>query len=134
MTISSELQAKIEALEDEKLKARILGVLTGPGNKRASDDAIYESIVSNYMIAKEERARLRQWQDDEVEAFAQYFLKESPEDYVEFLRQEKESNEIQPELAWGVHGLMNQWMPDLNSDDRSELFSKFRHYVRLRST
>ncbi|ALN90906.1 hypothetical protein LG3211_1936 [Lysobacter gummosus] len=64
-------------------------------------------------------------------AFAWYFKEKRSEDYVEFLRQEKESNEIESELAWGVRRLMREWMPDLNSDDRSELFSKFRDYVKL---
>ena len=131
MTISPELQAKIDALEDEKLKARIFRVLTGPGKKRVSDEAIFESIVSDYTAAKEERARLRHWQDNEVANFVQYFHDRKPEDYVEFLRQEKEFSAIKAELAWGIHGLMNKWMPDLNSDDRSELFSRLRRHARL---
>ncbi|UNP31355.1 hypothetical protein [Lysobacter gummosus] len=131
MSISPELQARIDALEDERLKAEILDVLTGPGKKRATDEAIYESIVSDYTAGKERQAKLRRWQDDEVVAFAWYFKEKRSEDYVEFLRQEKESNEIESELAWGVRRLMREWMPDLNSDDRSELFSKFRDYVKL---
>ncbi|MFD0324824.1 hypothetical protein [Lysobacter gummosus] len=73
MSISPELQAKIDALEDERLKAEILDLLTGPGKRRATDEEIYETIVSSYTRAKEARARLRQWQDDEVAAFARYF-------------------------------------------------------------
>lgn len=134
MSISPELQAKIDSLGDEKLKARILRLLTGPGKRRVSDEAIFDSIVSEYIAAKEERARLRQWQDDEVANFARYFHERKPEDYAEFLRQEKQFNEIESELAWGVRSLMNEWIRDLNSDDRSELFSKFRHYVRSRLT
>src|SRR5688572_18293355 len=98
MSISPELQARIDALEDERLKAEILDVLTGPGKKRATDEAIYESIVSDCTAGKERQAKLRKWQDDEVVAFAWYFKEKRPEDYVEFLRQEKESNEIESEL------------------------------------
>jgi len=57
-------------------------VLTGPGKKRVSDEAIFESIVSDYTAAKEERARLRHWQDNEVANFVQYFHDRKPEDTV----------------------------------------------------
>lgn len=70
MTISPELQAKIDALEDEKLKARILHSLTSTGKKQATDEEIYELILSSYTKAKEQRAQLRQWWGDEVAAFA----------------------------------------------------------------
>jgi hypothetical protein len=131
MPISPELQAKIDALEDEDLRVRILRVLTGPGKKRASDEEIYETALAGYAMAKEQQARLRKWRDDEVVFFAQYFKEKKPEDYSEFLRQQKEFNQIESELAWRVRRLMREWMPDLNSDDRSELFSKFRDYVKL---
>ncbi|MFD0324823.1 hypothetical protein [Lysobacter gummosus] len=77
MSISPELQAKIDALEDERLKADILDVLTGPGKRRATDEAIYEMIVSSHARVKEQQARLRQWEDDEVAAFAEYFKEKS---------------------------------------------------------
>lgn len=130
MSISPELQAKIDSLEDERLKAEIVEVLTGPGKKRASDDAIYEAILASYTMATAQQTQLRKWLDDEVAAFAQYFKEKRPEDYAEFLRQEKDLNEIDAELAWDIRRVMREWIPDLDSDDRSELFSKFRHYVR----
>ena len=80
MSISPELQARIDALEDERLKAEILDVLTGPGKKRATDEAIYESIVSDYTAGTERQAKLRRWQDDEVVAFAWYFKEKRSED------------------------------------------------------
>ncbi|MBT2746552.1 MULTISPECIES: hypothetical protein [unclassified Lysobacter] len=131
MPIRSELQAKIDALEDEDLRARILRVLTGPGKKRASDEEIYETALAGYAMAKEQQARLRKWRDDEVVFFCAIFQGKKPEDYSEFLRQQKEFNQIESELAWRVRRLMREWMPDLNSDDRSELFSKLRDYVKL---
>ena len=92
MAICPELEAKIDALEDEELKARILRVLTGPGKKRVSDEVICENALAGYTMAEEHRARLRKWRDDEVIAFVQHFKEKSSEDYVEFLRQEKEFN------------------------------------------
>lgn len=130
MPISPELQAKIDALEDEKLKARVIRVLTGPGTKQATDEDIYETIVSAYTKAAEQRARTRKWRDDEVISFARYFEEKQPEDYVEFLRQERQFNEIELGLAWGVRQLIWQWMPDLNPADCSALFSKFRDYTK----
>lgn len=132
MPISPELQAKIDALEDEDLKAEILRVLTGPGKKRVSDEVIYENSLTSYRIALEQQARLRKWRDEEVTAFARYFEETRPKDYAEFIQQEEQFSEIDAELAWDVRRLMREWLPDLNSDDRSELFSKFRQYVRSR--
>ncbi|MFQ6309964.1 hypothetical protein [Lysobacter capsici] len=132
MTISPELQAKIDSLEDERLKAEIIEVLTGPGEKRASDDAIYEAILASYTMATTQQAKLRKWREEEVAAFAQYLKENRPEDYAEFLRQEKDFSEIDAELAWDIRRIMREWILDLNSDDRSELFSEFRQYVRSR--
>ncbi|MFD1295603.1 hypothetical protein ACFQ4Q_03020 [Lysobacter gummosus] len=131
MSISPELQAKIDALEDERLKAEILDLLTGPGKRRATDEEIYETIVSSYTRAKEARARLRQWQDDEVAAFARYFKEKRPEDYVEFIRQEREFNEIESVLAWNVHRLIWELMPGIDQLDSNELFRRFRKYLKL---
>lgn len=132
MTISPELQAKIDALEDERLKAEIIEVLTGPGKKRASDDAIYEAILTSYTMAATQQAQLRKWREEEVAAFAQYLKANRPEDYAKFLRQEKDFSEIDAELAWDIRRIMREWIPDLNSDDRSELFSEFRQHVKSR--
>lgn len=134
MSISPELQAKIDALEDEKLKTRILGVLTGPGTKRATDEEIYESILHSYTMAKEQQARRRKWRDDEVVAFAQYFSVVSPDDYVEFLRVDKEFNNIDSGLAWDVYRLISEWMPKMEYFlDDTALFSKLRDYARSSS-
>lgn len=130
MSINPELQAKIDALEDEKLKARILRSLTSTGKKRATDEEIYELILSSYTKAKEQRARLRQWRDYEVSAFAQYFKEKAPSEYVEFLRQENELNEIESGLAWGVRQLIWEWIPNLDGSDCTALFSKFRDHAK----
>lgn len=130
MSISPELQAKIDSLEDENLRARILRVLTGPGKKRATDEEIYEAILSAYTKATEQQALLRKWRDDEIEAFAQYFKEKRPEDYIDFLRQERDFNEIELGFSWGVRQLILKWTPELNSADCSELFSRFRNYAK----
>ncbi|SDX95934.1 hypothetical protein [Lysobacter enzymogenes] len=130
MSIDPELQAKIDALEDERLKAEIIDVLTGPGKKRASDEAIYETMISGYEMATQQQARLRKWREDEVAAFSAYFKERKPEDYAEFLRQEHEFNEIESGLAWGVRQLILEWMPGLDLRDCSGLFSKFRDYSK----
>lgn len=133
MSISPELQAKIDALEDEKLKARILRALTSTGKKRATDEEIYQLILSSYMEAKEQRARLRKWQDDDVSAFAFYFKEKRADDYAEFMRQEREFNEIEARLAWSVRRLILEWTPDLDESDITGLFSKFRDYAKSNS-
>ncbi|ALN55556.1 hypothetical protein GLE_0197 [Lysobacter enzymogenes] len=134
MTISLELLAKINALEDEKLKARVIGVLTGPGKRIASDEAIYESIVSDYMAAREHWDRRRVWKAEDAAAFAQYFQKESPEEYADFLWQEKGFNQIEARLAWSVRRLILKWMPGLDESDITGLFGKFRDHAKSDST
>lgn len=129
MPISPELQRKIDELEDENLKARILDTLAGPGKRLATNEEIFESMVSSYIWTKEQRARLRSWQDDEVLDFAQYFRENRPEDYVEFLRQEKEFHEIEAALAWNVRRLILNWAPKLDESDVTGLFGKFRDHV-----
>lgn len=133
MTISSELQAKIDALEDEKLKARILRALTSTGKKQATDEEIYELILSSYTEAKEQRARLIKWKNDDVSAFALYFEKEKTADYAEFMRQETQFNEIEARLAWDVRRLILEWRPDIGESDVTGLFSMFRDYVKANS-
>jgi hypothetical protein len=130
MSINPELQAKIDALEDEDLKARILRVILGPGQKRVSDETIFENSVAIYTMANEQRDRLRKWRADEVADFAQYFKERNQDDYEEFVRQEKEFNEIDSGLAWGTRQLILEWMPGLDSADWSELFCGFRDHVR----
>ncbi|MBX9403541.1 hypothetical protein K4L06_19695 [Lysobacter sp. BMK333-48F3] len=130
MPITSEVLAKIDALEDEGLKAKVIQALTGPGIRRASDEDIYELIVTDSVLAKQEQARLKQWKDDEVLAFIQYFKEKKPEDYAELLRQEKELNEIDTALTWDVRRLIWDWMPDLSSADCSGLFRKLRHHAK----
>ncbi len=130
MSIDPELQAKIDALEDENLKARIVRVITNPGKKLATNEEIFELLLSSHLMAKEHRDRLRKWQDEEVIAFARHFREKRPDDYAEFLRQEHEFNEIDSGFAWGVRQLILQWMPGLDLSDCSELFCKFRDYAK----
>lgn len=130
MPISPELQAKIDALEDQDFKARILHLLTSPAKKEVSDEEIFENSVNSYMRAQAQQDKLRNWQDEEVTAFAQYFKGEKPESYSEFWRQERDFNEIESVLAWNVRTLIKQWMPGLDESDNISLFRKFRRHVR----
>ncbi|MGO1072978.1 hypothetical protein [Lysobacter sp. CA199] len=130
MPISPQLQAKIDALEDEDLRNRILRLLKNPAKKRAANEEIFESLLLEHTVVKERQAQLRQWSDEEVEAFMQYFCKNDPSDYVEFLKQEKEFNEIELGLAANVRHLMSQWIPGVSVEDRRGLFIKFRDYAK----
>jgi len=130
MAISPELQAKIDALEDEDLKARILRVLAGPGKKRVSDEAIYENFLASYTIATEQQAKLRKWTAAEAAAFAQHFQEKDPDSYAEFLLQEKQFNEIESLLGWKVRRLIWEWIPGLDESDATGLFSIFRDHIK----
>ncbi|BAV95805.1 hypothetical protein [Lysobacter enzymogenes] len=129
MSIAPELQAKIDALEDERLKVEIIEVLTGPGRKRASDEAIYEAIVSGHITAKKQRDQRRNWRNEEVSAFAAYFKNKDPGTYADFFRQEEESGEIEAPLAWNVRRLILGWIPNLDESNVTGLFGKFRDHI-----
>lgn len=129
MSIDPELQTKIDALEDERLKSEIIDVLTGPGKKRASDEAIYEAIVSGHISAAQQRAQRRKWRDDEVVAFAAHFREQKPEACAEFIQQEKDFSEIEATLAWDARRLILSLYPGLDESDVTDLFGKFRDHI-----
>ncbi len=128
--ISPELRARIDALPSEGLKAEILELLEVPREHRPPDERIFDNIVGRHREAAAYRARLRQWQDSEVLAFIAYFKEKMPEAYEEYLRQEREHNEIEAELAWKIYRLAMAWMPDLGASDDAELFVHVRHHAR----
>ncbi len=128
--ISPELQAKIDALPDENLRANILRVLSGPGKRTLSREKILENMVQNHAEVMAQRAQWRQWRDDEVQSFIEYFKQELPEDYVEFLKQERENNEIDDDLWWRVGRLADRWIPRLTYTDNGNLLGKVRDHFR----
>lgn len=129
-SISPELQAKIDALQDENLRANILRVFSGPGKRTLSREKIFENMVQNHAEVMAQRAQWRQWRDDEVQAFVEYFKHELPDDYAEYLRQERENNEIDSELSWRVRRLADKWIPGLTYRDNGNLISKSRDHIQ----
>jgi len=129
-SISPELQAKIDALQDENLRTNILRIFSGPGKRTLSREKIFENMVQNHAEVMAQRAQWRHWRDDEVQAFVEYFKHELPEDYVEYLRQERENGEIDSELSWRVRRLVDKWIPDLAYADNGNLVSKVRDYLQ----
>jgi hypothetical protein len=128
--ISQELQAKIDALQDENLRANILRVLSGPGNRTLSREKIFENMVQNHAEVMAQRAQWRKWRNDEAQAFVEYFKQELPDDYVEYLRQERENNAIDSELSWRVRRLVDKWIPGLTHADNRNLVSKVRDHLQ----
>lgn len=128
--ISPELQAKIDALQDENLRTNILRVFSGPGKRTLSREKIFENMVQNHSEVMAQRAQWRQWRDDEVQDFVEYFKQELPDDYVEYLRQERKINEIDSELSWRVRRLVDKWIPDLTYADNGNLVSKVRDHLQ----
>ncbi len=128
--ISPELQGKINALTDENLKANILRYLNRPWKRKKSNEQIFDEMVADYEEVMAERAKWRQWRDDEVLAFVAYFKQELPEDYTEYLRQERENNKIDSELSWRVRRLVDKWTPDLTYADNGNFVSKVRDHMQ----
>ncbi|MBN8213276.1 MAG: hypothetical protein J0M09_10180 [Xanthomonadales bacterium] len=133
--ISPELQAKIDALEDEKLRKDITFLLSGPGNRTATNEEIFNNRVASYEKAKVEsalrEARLYKWREDEVIAFIDYFRELQPQVYADYLHQERNDRQIDADLAWGMRRLGEQWLPGLDWDDYDELFGKVREYAEV---
>lgn len=130
MPISPELQAKIDALPDESLRANILRRLNRPWKRTKSDEQIFEEMLSSHEDVMAERAKWRQWRDDEVLDFVQYFKQQAPDDYADFLRQQRDNNEIDDDLWWRAGRLADRWIPDLTYADNGNLLGKVRDYFR----
>lgn len=128
--ISPELRARIDALTDERLKANILRVLNSPGNQSVTNDQIFENMVNNHAKVASERAKWRQWRDDDVLEFVEYFKKEAPDDFAEYLRQENDNGEIESDLSWKVRHLSTQWIEELDFHDRTLLLGKVRGQIK----
>lgn len=128
--ISPELQAKIDALPDENLRANISRRLNRAWKRTKSNEQIFDEMVAHHREAMAERAKWRQWRDDEVLAFVEHFKQEMPEDYAEFLRQERENNEIDDDLWWRVGRLIDRWIPTLYFHDCTSLPGKVRRHLQ----
>ena len=128
--ISPELQAKIDALEDENLRANISRRLNRAWKRTKSNEQIFDEMVAHHREVIAERAKWRQWRDDEVLAFVEHFKQEMPKDYAEFLRQERENNEIDDELWWRVGRLIDRWIPNLDFHDCTSLLGKVRRHLQ----
>ena len=128
--ISPELQAKIDALPDENLRANIFRFLSRSWKREKSNDQIFDEMIADYEKVMAERAKWREWRDEEVQAFVEHFKHEMPEDYAEFLRQERDNNEIDDDVWWRVGSLADQWIPDLDFHDRTSLLGKVRRHFR----
>lgn len=130
MPISPELQAKIDALTDENLKANILRYLNRPWQRAKSNEQIFEEMVARSERVMAERAKWRKWTDEEVAAFATYFEQKMSDDFVEYIRQDRDNNEINSDLSWKVEELSKEWLPGLATIDYILLLGKVRDYFR----
>jgi hypothetical protein len=128
--MSPELQAKIDALPDENLMANISRRLNRPWKRTKPNEQIFEEMLASDEEVMAERAKWRRWRDEEVLAFVEYFKKELPEDYAEYLRQECENSEIDSELSWRVRRLVDKQIPDLTYADNGNRVSKLRDYLQ----
>ena len=128
--ISPELQIKIDALTDEKLKKDIIFLLSGPGMRTATNEQIFNNRVASYEKSKAQQALWRKWSDEEVFAFVEYFKQELPDDYIEYLRQEALNSEVDADLSWKVEQLSEKWISGLASIDYILLLGKFRDHLQ----
>lgn len=128
--ISPELQAKIDALEDEKLKANIVRFLSRPWKRTKSNEQIFEEMLSEHKEVLEQRAKWREWSEEEVIDFSNHFKQQLPDDFADYLKQEIANNEIDSELSWKVEQLSEKWLPGLASIDYILLLGRMRSHLQ----
>jgi hypothetical protein len=130
ISISPELQTKIDALEDEKLKANIVRFLSRPWKRTKSNEQIFEEMLAEHKEVLEQRAKWREWSEEEVIDFSNHFKQQLPNDFADYLRQEIENNEIDSELSWKVEQLSEKWLPGLASIDYILLLGRMRSHLQ----
>lgn len=128
--ISADLQARIDALTDEKLRKDILFLLSGPGNRTATDEEIFNNRVSSHEKSKEQQSLWRKWNDEELAEFLAQYKHEMPEDFAGFMRQERDKNEIEDDTWWRAERLAERIFGELSGVDRSSLLGKVRDHLR----
>lgn len=133
MPISPELQARIDALPDENLRANITRRLNRTWPRQKSNEQIFEEMLAHHEEVMKERAardaRLYKWREDEVVDFIGYLHESHPQWHSDYLHQERNGREIEADLALNMRRLAEQWRPGLDWDDYCELFSMVRDYT-----
>lgn len=130
MPISAELQARIDALPDENLRANITRRLNRTWPRQKSNEQIFEEMLAHHEEVMAERAKWRSWRDDEVLTFIDHFKQEAPSDYADFMRQEHENNEIDDDTWWRAERLAERIFGELSGVDRSSLLGRVRDHFR----
>ena len=138
--------AKINRLPEEDLRNRILESLNHPGRKfhtkrkkaanlpYTTDEQIFNLIVSSYYEVTAQHAIRKAcmyiWRDDEMLAFIAHFKRLAPQKYADFLRQERDDDMIDADLAWDMRAMEEQWHPGLEGRDYDDLFVNIRNYAK----
>ena len=87
--ISAELQAKIDALPDENLRANISRRLNRPWKHTKPNEHIFEEMLANHEEVMAKRAKWREWRDDQIFTFFTHFNQRMPEGDTKYVRQER---------------------------------------------
>lgn len=138
-SISSELQARIDALRDADLKAHILFILADPEPRYSTDEQIVEKMVVDQEEAIERQreqgppppSQWHPWSDGEVFAFIEHFKQVSPHEHAELVRLAHDKAEAGEPLSQRIRALGEQWRPGLKSLDYLFLFDKVQLHTRV---
>ncbi|WP_431108770.1 hypothetical protein [Variovorax paradoxus] len=135
--VAPELLARIDALTDKNFKSDVVRFLHNyserfPFTPEALFDwyALSRLEVRAQRVLREERSY--KWRKDEVIAFIEHFKNEMPQEYAEYLQQERNGRQIDADLSWDIRRLGERWLPGPGDADYSELFSKVRDYAQAR--
>jgi hypothetical protein len=136
LLFNRKLRARIDALQDEGLKRRILRAIKEPRWRRITDEEIFEKMVERHNECVAQRtmrdACSYRWRDEELVAFLEYFKKHRPQWYADYLHQERNGREIDGDLADNMRRLVLEWLPGVGWNDGCRLFGMVRDHAHER--
>lgn len=128
-----KLRARIDALQDEGLKRRILLAIDRPRRSRITDEEIFEEMLKTHDEHVAQRAMRDacsyRWRNEELVAFLQYFESHKPQWYADYLHQETNGRDIDGDLAENMRNLVIEWLPGVGWRDACQLFGMVRDHA-----
>lgn len=128
-----KLRARIDALQDEGLKRRILVAIDRPRRRRITDEEIFEEMLKTHDEHVAQRAMRDacsyRWRDEELVAFLEYFEIHKAQWYADYLHQERNGRDIDGDLAENMRNLVLEWLPGVGWRDACRLFGMVRDHA-----
>lgn len=133
LLFNRKFRARIDALQDEELKHRILRAIKAPRRRRITDEGIFEEMVERHNEHVAQRtmrdACSYRWRNEELVAFLEYFESHKPQWYADYLHQERNGRDIDGDLAENMRSLVLVWLPGVGWRGACRLFGMVRDHA-----